>query len=62
MTNTEDGARKYKDARDGLLRELERQFLEHWLRRAGNDVARAARMCEMDRSHLFQMLRRHGLR
>jgi DNA-binding NtrC family response regulator len=54
--------RKYKDARDGLLREFERQFLEHWLRKAGNNVARAARLCEMDRSHLFQMLRRHGLR
>jgi DNA-binding NtrC family response regulator len=54
--------RKYKDARDAVLREFERQFLDHCLRKAGNNVARAARMCEMDRSHLFQMLRRHGLR
>jgi DNA-binding NtrC family response regulator len=54
--------RKYKDARDALLREFERQYLEHWLRKASNNVARAARLCEMDRSHLFQMLRRHNLR
>jgi DNA-binding NtrC family response regulator len=53
---------KYKDARDLLLRDFERRYIEHWLARAENNVARAARMCEMDRSYLFQILRRHGLR
>jgi len=52
----------YKEARAALLHDFERRYLEHWLARAGGNVARAARMCKMDRSHLFQLLRRHGLR
>jgi DNA-binding NtrC family response regulator len=52
----------YKDARDSVLREFERRYLTYWLDRAGGNVARASRMCRMDRSHLFQLLRRHGIR
>lgn len=52
----------YKQARAGVLEEFERRYLGHWLERAGGNVAKAAREAKMDRSHLFHLLRRHGLR
>ncbi len=52
----------YKDARAALLNEFEREYLTHWLARSEGNVAKAAREAKMDRSHLFELLRRHGLR
>ena len=55
-------ARTYKDARSYVLREFEKRYLGYWLERSGGNVAKAAREAKMDRSHLFQLLRRHGMR
>ena len=52
----------YKDARATLLTEFEKHYLPHALERAGGNVSQAARECGMDRSHLWDLLRRHGVR
>ncbi|MEZ4340262.1 MAG: sigma 54-dependent Fis family transcriptional regulator [Sandaracinaceae bacterium] len=52
----------YKDARAALLQQFEAAYLPHVLERAEGNVSQAARDCGMDRSHLWDLLRRHGLR
>ncbi len=54
--------RPWKEARGALMGELERRYLTHLLERAGGNVSKASRMAKMDRSHLNDLLRRHGLR
>ncbi len=54
--------RPYKDARAAVLHEFERRYLADALDRAKGNVAQAARQCAMDRSHLWDLLRRHELR
>ena len=45
-----------------LLAELESRYLTRLLERAGGNVSKAARIAEMNRSYLIEMLRRHGLK
>jgi DNA-binding NtrC family response regulator len=52
----------YKQARDVVLRAFEARYLPSLLHRSGNNVAKASRNAEMDRSHLIDLLRRHGLK
>ncbi len=52
----------YKDARAKVLSEFEKRFLAHWLEQSEGNVAATARATEMDRSHLFQLLKKHKLR
>ncbi len=52
----------YKEARAALLQQFEAAYLPHVLERAEGNVSQAARDCGMDRSHLWDLLRRHGLR
>jgi DNA-binding NtrC family response regulator len=52
----------YKEARNQLLREFERRYLERLLQRSDGSVRRAAREARMDRSYLTELLKRHGLR
>ncbi len=52
----------YKEARAALLQRFEARYLGHWLEKCGGNVAATARSAKMDRSHLFQLLKRHGLR
>ena len=51
----------YKRARDGVLWAFEARYLEHLITRSEGNVSRAAREGQMDRSHLIDLLRRHGL-
>jgi DNA-binding NtrC family response regulator len=50
----------YKQARAQLLHEFEERYLTHLLERSGGNVAKAAREARMDRSHLIDLLQRHG--
>jgi len=52
----------YKDARAALLRDFERGYLVRLLAEAGGNVSQAARAAKMDRSHLIDLLHRHGLK
>jgi len=52
----------YKDARAAIVREFEHAYLTRLLTEAGGNVSRAARTAKMDRSHLIDLLQRHGLK
>ena len=49
------------DARRLASDEAERAFLERGLREVGGTVTELARRCEMNRSHLQMLLKKHGL-
>ncbi len=52
----------YRQARASVLHEFELAYLRALLEKANGNVAQAARDADMDRSHLFELLKRHGLR
>jgi DNA-binding NtrC family response regulator len=52
----------YKDARAAIVREFERDYLTRLLAEASGNVSQAARAAKMDRSHLIDLLHRHGLK
>jgi DNA-binding NtrC family response regulator len=52
----------YKDARAAIVREFERDYLTRLLGDANGNVSQAARAARMDRSHLIDLLHRHGLK
>jgi len=52
----------YKEARSAILRQFESRYLTHLLKKAGQNVSRAAREARMDRSHLIDLLRFHNIK
>jgi DNA-binding NtrC family response regulator len=50
------------DAKRAASDEAERAFLERGLQETGGTVAELARRCEMNRSHLQMLLKKHGIR
>lgn len=52
----------YKESRGHILREFELRYLDRLLERSGNNVTRAARLAQMDRSYLIRLLQRHQRR
>jgi DNA-binding NtrC family response regulator len=54
--------RPYKHARAAVMRDFEERYLKRLLERADNNIAAAARLAEMDRSYLTDLLRRAGVR
>ena len=52
----------YKDARAEIVRDFEHGYLARLLAEAGGNVSQAARIAKMDRSHLIDLLHRHGLK
>jgi DNA-binding NtrC family response regulator len=52
----------YATARQHVLDRFERDYVGRALARAGGNVAQAARDCQMERSYLFKLIRRHRLR
>jgi DNA-binding NtrC family response regulator len=54
--------RPYKHARAAIMRDFEERYLTHLLARAGGNTSAAARLAEMDRSYLIELLRRTGVK
>ncbi|MDQ3366939.1 MAG: sigma 54-interacting transcriptional regulator [Myxococcota bacterium] len=52
----------YKDARAAVVSEFEHAYLARLLAEANGNVSQAARAAKMDRSHLIDLLHRHGLK
>jgi DNA-binding NtrC family response regulator len=52
----------YKEARAQLLEAFEKKYLLRALERAGGNVSQAARAGRLTRSHLSELLRKHGIR
>ncbi|WP_052518734.1 sigma 54-interacting transcriptional regulator [Archangium violaceum] len=52
----------YREARQKVLGDFEVQFLKALMERAGSNVSLAARLAQMDRSYLIDLLHRHQLR
>jgi DNA-binding NtrC family response regulator len=52
----------YKDARAQIVGDFERSYLTRLMTDANGNVSLAARTARMDRSHLIDLLQRHGLK
>jgi DNA-binding NtrC family response regulator len=52
----------FREARDHATDRFERRYLEALLARTRENVAEAARVAELDRTHLHDLLKRHALR
>ncbi len=57
-----DEARSYRETRAKYDAEFERRYVKWLLGRHGNNVSAAAREAKMDRKHLHDMAKKHGLR
>ena len=52
----------FKDAKALVVEAFERAFFEGLVAKAGQSLSRAAQLAQMDRKHLRELLRKHGLR
>jgi DNA-binding NtrC family response regulator len=57
-----DATISYREARAEFERDFEQRYVAWLLRRHGGNVSAAAREARMDRKHLSDLARRHGLR
>jgi DNA-binding NtrC family response regulator len=57
-----DAGQPYQQARDKVLAEFERRYVEQLLRAHHGNVSAAARASGIDRTYLHRLMRRHGLR
>jgi transcriptional regulator with GAF, ATPase, and Fis domain len=54
--------KSYRDTRAGYEADFERRYVKWLLGRHGGNVSAAAREAKMDRKHLYDMAKKHGLR
>lgn len=52
----------YKEARRAVMDQFESRYVKKLLARSNDNAAEGARSAEMDRSYLFQLMRKHGIR
>lgn len=57
-----DDVETFKDAKRTVVDEFERHYLEELLARVGDNISRASILSGVDRHHLRDLLRKHGLR
>jgi DNA-binding NtrC family response regulator len=53
---------KFKDVKRTLIDEFERDYLQRLLAKTGNNLSRAAQIAGVERHHLRDLFRKHGLR
>jgi transcriptional regulator with GAF, ATPase, and Fis domain len=61
-TTTEIGAMALSEAKRAASDSAERAFLERGLHQVGGTVTELARRCDMNRSHVQMLLKKHGIR
>lgn len=54
--------RSYGDMKAQAVLDFEKQFLEMLLERHGGNLSKAAQEARMDRKHLHDLAKKHGLR
>jgi DNA-binding NtrC family response regulator len=52
----------FKEAKAGVVEEFERVYLKALLERHEGNLSAASRSADLDRKHLRELLRKHGLR
>jgi len=52
----------YRETREAFERDFEQRFVRWLLRRHNDNISAAAREARMDRKHLYDLARKHGLR
>ncbi|MEM9073219.1 MAG: sigma 54-interacting transcriptional regulator [Myxococcota bacterium] len=52
----------WRSARAAVVHALEARYLPHLMKRAKNNISAGARLAKMDRGHLTDLLKRHGLK
>ena len=57
-----DAGKSYRDIREQFESDFERRYVSWLLDRHGGNISAAAREAKMDRKHLYDLARRHGLR
>jgi transcriptional regulator with GAF, ATPase, and Fis domain len=57
-----DAGKSYRDIREQFESDFERRYVSWLLERHGGNISAAAREAKMDRKHLYDLARRHGLR
>jgi DNA-binding NtrC family response regulator len=62
VDDTDQPILPYKDQRAAVVRDFERAYLARLMAQAAGNVSHAARLAKMDRSHLIDLLHRHGLK
>jgi DNA-binding NtrC family response regulator len=51
----------YHEARDLVLADFERAYLEHVIKHAGGNISNAARHAGVDRTTLYRLMEKHGI-
>lgn len=51
----------FRDAKDALIEDFEKIYLERLLAKNKQNISRAARQAQIDRRHLYRLLKKHGL-
>ncbi len=57
-----DPDKSYREVREAFESDFERRYVAWLLDRHGGNISAAARAAKMDRKHLYDLARRHGLR
>jgi len=61
-SRAEKGVEAFKDAKRTVVDDFERRYLEELLARVGDNISRASILSGVDRHHLRDLLKKHGLR
>ncbi len=60
-TSSPGSALPYREAKATVVDRFERAYVEEILARAGGNVSKAARDAKMDRTHLIELIKKHGI-